>query len=415
MEVRNWAQNQTFHFERLESPRTAEEALQIIRSSKSIKALGTKHSFNRIAETGATFLSTENLREIGPIDIAAMSVEVGAGVRYGDLCQGLESQGYAIHNLASLPHISVAGACATATHGSGISNPSLASAVVGMTLVTSGEILNLTPVDPEFQGAVVHLGALGLVTGLRLKVQPTFKVRQIIYQNLPLQALEDDLESIATAAYSVSLFTTWLSDSIDQVWLKLRDSEADPGPTFFGAQQAKTKLHPLPDIDPIHCTEQLGEPGPWNERLPHFKMEFTPSSGEELQSEYIVRREDLLAALQALLPLRVEIAAALQVSEIRFVRQDEFWMSPFYQRDSACIHFTWKKDWPLVQPLLPKIEERLSEFNARPHWGKLFAMDRSKIETLYPRIGDFRGLVLKFDPDGKFGNQFLNNAVLASD
>ena len=406
--LQNWAKHLTYGAARVHRPNTVEEVQSIVAKATKIKALGTRHSFNNIADTDQDHLSTENLNQIIEIDRDRMTVTVEGGISYGTLSKHLYLEGLALHNLASLPHISVAGACATATHGSGVHNGNLGTAVTALELVTaSGELVRYHQSSPDFNGVVVNIGALGIVTSITLKILPAFQVRQSVYQNLPFAQLKNHFDEIVSSAYSVSLFTTWSSDFIDQVWQKSIDLDREILQDLFGAKLATKKLHPLPDHSAENCTDQLGVPGSWHERLAHFKMDFTPSSGEELQSEYIIPRQHAFAALSAVNEIREAIAPLLHVSEIRTTSADELWLSSAFGHDVACIHFTWKKNWSAVKPLLPMIEHVLAPFEARPHWGKLFAMEASHVSQLYPRMISFKTLARELDPNGKFRNEFL--------
>jgi xylitol oxidase len=343
-------------------------------------------------------------------------------VSYGQICGWLHREGYALRNMASLPHISVAGACATATHGSGDANGNLSTAVAAMEVVTAGgEVISLSRDQPghQFQGAVVGLGGLGVVTSLTLDVVPTFDVRQFVRENLPLRQLEDHFEEIFSSAYSVSLFTDWRGERVNQVWLKRivrdeDDSMFEARADLFGATPAPVRRHPIPGLTAEACSEQMGIPGPWHERLPHFRMDHTPSSGEELQSEYLVPRHHAVAAIRAIHAIRGRVAPLLQISEVRSVAEDELWMSPCYRQACVGIHFTWKKDWEKVSKILPLIESQLAPFDARPHWGKLFAMQPARVQALYPKLEDFRQLLLEYDPEGKFRNAFLDTYILGT-
>ncbi len=337
------------------------------------------------------------------------TVKVSGGVSYGALCRTLEQSGMAVHNLASLPHISVAGAVQTGTHGSGVNNPSLAGAVESIDLVRpSGECVTLTRADgDEFLASVVGLGAMGIVTGLELTVQPSFRMRQRVLENLPWERALTDFTDIVSGAYSVSLFTDYAGETISQVWLKALDSER-PLADLFGATAARLPRHPLPDMSAENCTIQLDEPGQWLDRLPHFRHEFTPSKGEELQSEFILPLEHAPAALEAVRSLADKLAPLLFVSEIRTGAADEFWLSPFYRQQSVALHFTWKPFQPEVEALLPELEDLLRPFGARPHWGKLFSPAGHDWEALYPRFAGFRSLASSHDPEGKFRNGLLD-------
>jgi xylitol oxidase len=260
---------------------------------------------------------------------------------------------------------------------------------------------------------VVGLGGLGVVTKLTLDILPTFAVRQNVYQNLPFTSLEEHFDDIQASAYSVSLFTDWKSDSINQIWLKRRasDDALHAAPTFFGATLAETDLHPIADISADNCTPQRGVPGPWHERLPHFRMGYTPSSGEELQAEYFVPRQHAVEAIRAVAKLRDDLAPLLLISELRTIAADTLWMSPCYQRSCLAIHFTLKQNQPEVEKLLSKIEKRLQPFNARPHWGKLFGLPPATLQPLYEKMPEFQQLLRIYDPHGKFRNAFLNKYI----
>ena len=383
-----------------------------------MKALGARHSYNGIADTSGDQISLKNLNGM-VLDPKSKTVSVGAGVTYGHLAPYLDSNGFAVHNLASLPHVSVVGACATATHGSGSRNGNLSTIVSGMEMLTADGktvVLSREHDGERFRGAVVGLGGLGIITNITLDVQPTFQVKQVVYENLSFAQLEEHLDEIFLSGYSVSLFTDWQNHRATQVWIKSRvDSGASSAiaPEFFGAKAATRKLHPLAGHSAENCTEQMGIPGPWYERLPHFRMNFTPSSGQELQSEYFVPRNKAYQAILAVEQLRERITPHLFISEFRTIEADDLWMSPCYKRPSMAIHFTWKPEWPAVEKVLPMIEEQLAPFDARPHWAKLFTMSPSRLQSLYSKLPDFRQLLKLYDPDGKFRNDFLNRNLFA--
>jgi alditol oxidase len=337
------------------------------------------------------------------------------------LGQFLHEHGHGLANLASLPHISIAGACATATHGSGDGNGNLSTAVMAMELVTAdGGVVTLSREThgDTFDGLVVGLGAFGVVTKLTLRIVPTFYIRQLVYENLPFTNLHTHFEDIVSSAYSVSLFTDWQGDCVSQVWRKClctSAAEQTTPKTFFGATLAPLDRHPITSHSAENCTAQGGVAGPWPDRLPHFRMDYTPSSGKELQSEYFVPRQHALAALRAIQELRDRITPHLLISEVRTIASDGLWMSPCYNQSCVAIHFTWKQDWPAVREILPLIEEKLAPYEARPHWAKLFTMSPTRIASCYPRIEDFRRLVKSFDPQGKFRNNFVSKCIFESD
>jgi xylitol oxidase len=405
--VRNWAGNVTYSAGRIHRPGSVEEAQELVAAADRIRPLGTRHSFSLVADSDGDLLSTEHLDRV--VDVGAGTVTVEAGITYGELGRVLEGHGLALRNFASLPHISVGGAVATATHGSGVRNQSLAGAVSALDLIVAdGSIHRLQRGDDDFDGAVVALGALGVVARLTLDVVPAFELRQYVFCDLPWPTLEANLGEILAGAYSVSLFTTWAGAGIEQVWVKTTEERRGP---YFGARPAGGPRNPVPGSDPAHSTEQLGVPGPSAQRLPHFRLGATPSAGDELQSEYAVDREHAVAALQALKPLGLLIAPFLLVSEIRAIAADTLWLSPFYGRDSVAIHFTWKKRPADVLALLPRIEDALAPFDARPHWGKLFTGSPDGIRALYPKLPAFRELRDRLDPEGTFANDFVTRLL----
>jgi xylitol oxidase len=412
----NWSGNYTYSTDHLHQPQTVEEVQQVVKGCSKLRALGARHSFNGIADSTQDQISLAHLNQI-VLHRESHTVTVGGGVTYSQLAPYLDGHGYALHNLASLPQISIAGAIATATHGSGDKNGNLATAVSGLEVVTAdGEVLVLSRERDgnRFAGSAVHLGAVGVVTKVTLDVQPTYKVAQVVYENLAMEQLEHHLEEIFASGYSVSLFTDWQNHRISQVWVKRRvqpGSAPQFAPELFGARLATKKLHPLPGHSAESCTEQLGIPGPWYDRLPHFRINFTPSSGAELQSEYLIPRDRGYEAILAVEQLRDHVTPHLFISEVRTIAADDLWMSTAYKRDSMGIHFTWKPEWPAVKNVLPMIEAKLAPFGARPHWGKLFTMPGSRIQPLYPEMSKYKELLAHYDPHGKFRNRFLETTI----
>jgi xylitol oxidase len=406
----NWAGNIEFGARRLHRPGTLDELREVVTGSERLRVLGSGHSFNRLADTDGDLISLAGLPRTVEIAADAATVRIDGGMRYGELAAHLAGAGLAVHNMASLPHISVAGAVATATHGSGVRNGNLATAVAGLEILRAdGSVTTLDRSDPDLAGAVVGLGALGVVTALTLDVVPAFELRQYVYDDLPEAALHEHLDEILSAGYSVSLFTRWSSPGIDQVWLKRAEPMTGD---FFGARPADGPRHPVPGMPTENCTEQGGTPGPWHTRLPHFRMEFTPSSGEELQSEWHLPRSAALAAIEAVSGLRDRVAAVLQVCEIRTIAADELWLSPNHERDSLALHFTWIADTGAVLPVVADLEKALTPLGARPHWGKIFTAAPYELRAAYPRFADFAALTTRFDPKGAFRNPWLD-ALLA--
>ena len=402
------------------SANSLEQVQSYVKKQSKLRVLGTRHCFNNIADSSHSLLSLKSMDKVVALDSDAQTVTINAGMTYGQLCPYLDREGFALHNLASLPHISVAGACSTATHGSGEKNGNLSTAVSGFEFVTaSGEVLKVSRAhDREtFPGAVVGLGALGVITKITLDIQPTYTMRQYVYEDLPLSEVTDHFDSIESSAYSVSLFTDWRNRRVNEAWIKSRDEKGQSftaTPDFFGGKLATRNLHPIAELSADNCTEQMGVPGPWYERLPHFRMGFTPSAGKELQSEYFVPRHHAVEAILAVERLHDQVSPHLLISEIRTIAADELWLSPCYQQPCVTIHFTWKQDWPSVHRLLPLIEKELAPFRARPHWGKLFTTSPADLKGIYVRMPEFIELISRHDPYGKFRNEYVNKNLFGS-
>ncbi len=401
----NWAGNITYRAERIERPDSIDELRRLVASSRRVRALGSRHSFTTMADTDGVLVSLAGLPDGIEIDSENRRVAVCGGVTYGALAQVLHERGWALANLASLPHITVAGAVATGTHGSGDDNQSLAAAVAGLTIMgPDGETRTLRRQDPEFDGSVVGLGALGIVTELVLDIEPTFDVWQAVYRGLPWSALLDDYDVITRDHYSVSVFTT-LGEDV-QVWVKQRGGT--PMDTLCGARRVVGATHMLPDMDASAVTDQTGEPGPWLGRLPHFRMEFTPSNGDELQSEFLLPRGSLREALVRLRAVAGGFRDILQVLEIRSVAADGLWLSPAHSADVAGLHFTWRSDASAVAAALHTIEDAVLPLGARPHWGKVFVCGTDALVSAYPQLPQFADLRDEVDPRRVFGNDWLD-------
>ena len=415
----NWAGNISYAAPGFESPDSVPDLQRLVARARQVRVLATGHSFNDMADTDGVQVSLAGLPPEIEIDSAAGQVRVAAGLSYAKLAKYLNDHGFALRNMASLPHISVAGACATGTHGSGPGNQNLAAAVRAMEIVTAGgDVVPFEHGQDGFPGTVVHLGALGVVSRVVLEVVPSFEASQRVYENLPLDVLDDYYDDIMSAAYSVSLFTDWRAPRLTQAWFKQRlpdeatGSGTDPGPpaitgeSWFTATPATAACNPVPGLTGENCTEQLGVPGPWHERLPHFRPEFTPSAGDELQSEYLLPAEHAVDAIHALAQIAGQLAPVLMVCEFRRIAADDLWLSACYRQDSAAFHFTWIRDTEAVLPVATALERQLAPFAARPHWGKVFTTSAAGLHELWERLPDFTGLARHYDPGGKFRNAY---------
>ncbi len=446
MSQRNWSENIRFASAEIHAPRKVEALQEIVRASRKVRVLGARHSFNDAAAIDAqvdvdgtqevsgdpawAYVSLVNLDAPVEFNHESGTVTCSGGITYGELCTQMHAEGVALHNTASLPHITVAGACSTATHGSGDGNGNLATAVVGLELVTAdGELKSMTLEEDreEFEGSVVALGGLGVVTRMTLAMEPAYSMQQYVYKDLPSATLYENFDEIMSRAYSVSLFPDWQGDMVNQVWYKHRtgrwsgvngQEESKPEAVdlglpseLYGAQAASTHLHPVPELSAEGLTLQMGIPGAWHDRLHHFQIDSTPASGDELQTEYFVPRAHAVPALQAVEGLRDRFRSMLWISEIRTVAADRLWLSQSYGTPTIGIHFSWRKNWPAVREVMPLVEEALAPFEVRPHWGKLFSMAPRQVQAAYPKMEEFRSLLRSTDPGGKFRNGYLDRYV----
>ncbi|MBS1906436.1 MAG: FAD-binding protein [Actinobacteria bacterium] len=410
----NWAGNLRYGAATIARPRSREELSGVLATAGPLRPLGSRHSFNDIADTTGTLIDLSAM----PAEVertAPDAVRVSGGMRYGELGVDLQRRGLALANFASLPHISVAGAVSTGTHGSGDGIGSLATAVRAVTLAGPDGERTLHRGDADFAGAVVSLGALGVMVEVELDVEPAYDVAQTVHEGPAWDALLAEFDRATALGTSVSIFSRWTDrDRADQLWVKNRVG----GPALdaellarLGTTPATVQRHPILGAPAEACTPQLGEPGPWHERLPHFRLAFTPSAGEELQSEYLVPRRDAARAIEAIRALADRIAPLLLVNEIRTVAADDLWLSPSYGEAAVGLHFTWRRDQPAVEALLPAIEAVLPD-TARPHWGKLSTLEPAEVHRRLPRWADFAALEARMDPAGRFRNAYLERLGL---
>jgi xylitol oxidase len=405
----NWAGNYTFRASAVHTPATFDELRALVATGERVRAIGTRHSFNDIADGPGVLISLVDLDPRATIDTERMTVTASAGTRYGILASWLERRGYALHNLGSLPHISLGGATATSTHGSGTGNGTLSTAVAALEIVTGGgELLRVDREHPDFAGYVVGLGAFGITTRVTLDIEPSFRLRQDLYVGLPWHVALAEFEAIMASAYSVSIFSTWIGDDIGTLLLKTRLADGDSGAlprSMFGAERM---LEPPASVAD-NWNDRTGVPGPWSERLPHFRLDATPSNGDEIQSEFFIALADAAAALSAVRELGADIAPHLIATELRTTAPDDLWLSLANGRPSLAIHFTWKKEPAAVAALLPRIEAALLPFDPRPHWGKTFGAEL--VGNRYSRFEDFRKLAESHDPAHQFRNAYLERVL----
>lgn len=403
----NWAGTHEYTAPNIVTASTVDEVQRALAGGGRVHALGTRHSFTDLPDTTGTLLDLAGLTGGYALDTDASTVDVAAGTRYGELALWLDERGYALHNLGSLPHISVGGATATGTHGSGNANGVLTSAVRGIRYVgADGDLHEVRQGEPDFDALAVGVGAFGVVVSLTLAVQPAYRARQDVYKGVSWDAALERFDEVTGAGYSVSVFTRWEPDVLGDVWVKTRlNADDDPVPDALLDGSRVVDANPLEGLPDL--TELGGVPGPWLARLPHFRLDGKPSFGDEIQSEYFVRRADAPAALRAMRELAPVIHPVLFVSELRTAASDDLWLSGAYKRDFLAIHFTWHNDDAGVRAVLPHVEQALAPFEARPHWGKLHLFDAAAIARVHPRLADARAVFERLDPERRFANAHL--------
>lgn len=403
-----WAGTHVFTASALVDATTIDEVRRVVAAGGPVRAVGTRHSFNDLADTAGTLVSVTGIPADPVLDEERREVTVGAGTRYGVLARWLDDRGWALHNLGSLPHISIGGAIATGTHGSGHGNGVLTTAVRRLEYVdATGALAVVRSGDPDFAALAVGLGAFGIVVRVTLAIEPSYRMRQDVYSGLKWEAFLADPDAITGAAYSVSVFTTWGDDEVGDIWVKSRLDAFEP---LDGVRPYTATASLVGSTE--NLTEQLGTPGAWCDRLPHFRLDATPSNGDEIQSEYFVARSDAAAALTAVRRLADDIRPHLLVSELRTARADDLWLSGAYERDTLAIHFTWANHPDAVRALLPAIEKALAPFDARPHWGKWHTMGADAVAAVVPRLADARAVFERLDPEARFANVHLRRLGL---
>jgi xylitol oxidase len=408
----NWADNHSFVAERLHRPASVDDVRRIVADARRAHAIGARHSFNAVADSPGDLIDLQGIDPAIVIDVERRTVTAGAGTNYGELAAHLHAMGWALLNTPSLPHVTIGGATATGTHGSGHAHGTLSADVAALEMVTAtGDLVTIRRGDAVFPGVVVNLGALGVVTRITLDIQPTFDMRQDAFEGLSWDTVTSDLDAVMSAGYSVSLITSWASPTVDRLWIKTALADGTPtdvSAARLGAYPAATPVpQDVPGLNPF------GVPGPWNERLFHFGRDVEPGLIGHLQSEYMVPRDRAAEAIAMLHALGERIDRYLLVSEIRGMTEDALWLSPAYDRPTIAFHFSWQRQIDEVSRVTAELETMLQPLGGRPHWGKIIHASAEQLAPLYPRMWEFADLARSFDPTGKFSNEFLTKHVFA--
>lgn len=413
--VTNWAGTIAYEARERYAPTSVEQVQQLVRDAaaagRRVRVVGTRHTFNDLTDTDGVHLSLRDLPRVLRLTPEGDGVVIDGGATYTEVNRFLAQHDRALANLASLPHITVAGAIATATHGSGDAQPSLASAVRSLTHVTpTGALHTISRGEPGFERYPVHLGLFGPVVELTLDVVPAFTVATTVYEGLSYDVAVEHLDELTHDLYSFSLAPNWADGGRSLLFAKRLAGQAAPH-EWFGATAARSPRHPSPGADTAAVTEQLGAAGPSSKRLTHFRSEFEPSVGDEIQSEYLVPRRHARAALRALPDFSGVFAQLAHSMEIRTVAGDDLPASPFHAGDTLAVHVTWRRDPARVAAFLPQLESALEAFDARPHWGKAFVTSPERLRQLFPRLPEVDDEARRHDPDGVFRNRWIERVV----
>jgi xylitol oxidase len=412
--AKNWGGNLDYGPGKILAPESLAELSEIIRSGK-VRPIGTKHSFSNLVIGEGQLVSAAGLSFEPVIDQKNSTVTVPAATKYGELAVFLEEEGYALKNMGSLPHISIAGSAATGTHGSGDKNQILSSSLVSFSyLDANGVIVTLNRSSKNFEACRVGLGAYGLWVNLTLAIVQSYQMRQDVFRNLPWELFLEDPAKLTAAGYSVSLFTKWGSDTIDQTWVKSRSHDSAPPIEIAGIKPDSTSMPELMPGVGDNLTQQGGEEGAWLDRLPHFRFDATPSAGNEIQTEYFFERKNIVGAIKAIQTIASEINPTLLISEIRTIAQDAAWLSPMLRGDSVAVHFTWVNDAAAVAKAVALVEKATAEFKPIPHWGKVHGFSAEKLREVHPKLDRAKALFDSLDPQGVFSTDYLMSLGIRS-
>lgn len=405
----NWGGNLAFEQAEVVKPKTISELAEMVRVNK-VRPVGTLHSFSPIAKGEGLLMSTANLAIKPELDSDRSVVRFGAAMRFGELALFLEQNGFALRNMGSLPHISVAGAAATGTHGSGDKNQILSSSLTSFSYLNhEGELIKVEKQDPLFEAFRLGLGAYGIWVEAELSIVPSFQIRQDIFLEIPWSYFLEDPSRLTSAGYSVSLFGKWGTSTISQTWVKSEVEDPRAGVPIAAIAPEQNSKRELADGVGDNLTEQGGKPGPWLHRLPHFRLDASPSAGNEIQTEYFFTRDKIAHAIEAVHSVAGKINPVLIISEIRSIAQDDAWLSPMRRGDSIALHFTWKNEPELVDIAVQELEKVLAPMEPIPHWGKVHHFTQSDLERAHPMLSKAREQFENADPSGKFSSDYLRS------
>ncbi|MEH6516198.1 MAG: D-arabinono-1,4-lactone oxidase [Halioglobus sp.] len=415
---RNWSGSQQCLPEARVAPGSVPELQQLLRqSSSTVRPVGAGHSFSPLVPTDGTIVSLSRLGGVLDHDSATLQATIGAGTRLGDIGQPLDDLGQALINMPDIDEQALAGCLATATHGTGAGIGCMSTFVTGLQIADArGDLIDCSAdQNPQlFEAAKVSLGALGVVTQVTLQnVAPYRLKRQTVWRSF-----EEILEIAPELAKNHRNFEFYYIPFSGMGFTDVHDITDEP--------VASTER--LDGNDSVEQLELVRDWLEWSPGLREFALgsymktlspeQVVASSWQNYASERNVRFNEMEYhlpvenGLQAVRDIREAIEThhhdVFFPIEVRFVKGDDIWLSPFYQRDSCSIavHRVFDEDFA---PFFKTLEPILRGHGGRPHWGKINTLSAADFRALYPRWDEFLELRREFDPQERFLNPYLKS------
>ncbi|MEW9898745.1 D-arabinono-1,4-lactone oxidase [Chitinivorax sp. PXF-14] len=414
---RNWSGSQACRPQALDTPADEAEIARLLRDTTgSLRCVGAGHSFTPLVPTEGRLLSLDRLAGVTAHDKTALTATVRAGTRLSQLSRQLDGLGLALRNLPDIDSQSLAGAISTATHGTGAALPALHADVTALRLVTPrGEVLDChAGTRPELLAAArVSLGSLGVITEATLKVVPAYHLHRTVWlkpvdemlaaaHDLARQHRHFEFYYLPFTGYAAAICND-LSDS-DSV---LRPPSADED-MLHSLRQLRDYLGRFPDLR-RWVAQKLIDPQQTEEaRDRSFKLLSTSRPTKFNESECHVPREAGIACVREVIRKLEQRNEVFFPLEFRFVKADDAWLSPFYQRDSCSIAVHAAAGEP-YDYLVGEIAPIFRKYEGRPHWGKLHGHTAVDFARLYPHWRDFLELRRQLDPQGRMLNAHLRS------
>lgn len=413
---RNWSGNQICYPEQRLAPASVTELQTHLRETRGrVRLVGAGHSFSPLATTDHTMISLDRLNGILHSDDTALQATIGAGTRLGRIGARLAEQNQALINMPDIDHQTLAGCVATATHGTGADLGCLSDNIRAMTLVTAnGEKLSCSTGHNTdlLRAAQVSLGALGAVTDITLQNTRPYRLKRVT-DWLSIDEILAQADTLAEQHrnfefYYVPFSGMGFTDTQDITEEPRSSTESlDQNDGARDLKQARDLLSWSPTLRRLILgsymrilQKEVRVSPSWQSYASERRVRFN-------EMEYHLPREDWLAAFREIRQtVERDFPECFFPFEVRFVKGDDIWLSPFYQRDcvSIAVHRFHEEDY---QPMFTALEPIFRKYGGRPHWGKLSNLSADEARALYPRWDDFLALRRELDPDNRFLNPYL--------